>query len=100
MTDPKIQQICDGLSVCVGCYEKLQKYFGQVRNQCCHVCFEPCPDYDFCDLSWIGDEQVICCGKDSCKIQIRKLDDLVAVLSGPKTVTQRQKYLAKENEDG
>lgn len=81
MTDQNIQKMCDGLSVCVSCYEKIQKHLMKSRNYLCHVCFTPCHYYDYADLRWIGGEkQVICCGKGSCEEEIRQSDKLVLAL--------------------
>lgn len=80
MTDPRIQQICDGLSVCVSCYEKVHAHLKNSNR--CHICFHavPRPEYDYSDLRWVGDEQVICCGDNSCEVQIRNLDKLTTAL--------------------
>lgn len=79
MTDLQIQQICDELSVCVSCYEKVHAHLKSSSR--CHVCFHSIPQtIDFSDLRWVGDEQVVCCGDDSCEVQIRNLDKVAGVL--------------------
>ena len=81
MADPKVQEICDGLSVCVSCYEKVLAYLSNRKSELCHVCLQPCPGWDG-DLQWVGDEQVMCCGKESCKQEIRTLDKLSEAIGG------------------
>jgi hypothetical protein len=73
-------QICRALSVCVICYEKVREHLSSQRNSLCHICWRPCPECNIGDLLWIGDEQVICCGRDECKSKIRELDRLDQVL--------------------
>lgn len=78
MTDPRIQEICNGLSVCVSCYEKIHAHLKNSSR--CHICFHPIPRPDYSDLRWIADEQVVCCGESSCEEQMINLDKLVAIL--------------------
>ncbi len=80
MTDSRIQQICNEISVCVSCYKKVHAHLKNSSR--CHICFHPvvrCPNYSH--LRWIGDEQVICCDQSSCEKQIRNLDQLDKVLT-------------------
>lgn len=80
MTEAQIQQLCDGLSVCVSCFKKIQACLMSNRTNLCHVCFQPCPDYDFGDLLWIKDEQFVCCGSDSCKEHMIQEDNISRIL--------------------
>ncbi len=75
----KTQQICDDLSVCVSCYETISKHFMDNKSNLCHHCLRPCPDHDWTDLLWIGDRQVVCCGKEGCKTAIGNADKLITV---------------------
>ena len=82
MADPKVQEICDGLSVCVSCYEKVLAYLSNRQGDLCHVCLQPSPGWDIGDLRWIGDKQVVCCGKESCRRDIEILDKLSEAIGG------------------
>lgn len=86
----KIQKICDELSVCRSCYDKVHAH---LKGSClCHVCFHSVsrpdsPDSpDFSDLRWIGDEQVVCCGDTKCEEQIKDSDKLATILGREKNV--------------
>ncbi|MHA2279938.1 MAG: hypothetical protein ACXAC5_03555 [Promethearchaeota archaeon] len=80
MIDAHTLQICDGLSVCVSCYEKIRRYLSGHKWYLCHICFRSCIRYDYDNLRWIGDEQVSCCGNDECEEQIRQADRLYSAL--------------------
>jgi len=79
MTDPKILEICDKLSVSVDCYEKVRNHLRSVRHSLCHICFDPSPA-DYYNLRWVGDEHVPWCGKDECLEKICELDRLAGIL--------------------
>lgn len=98
MTDSQIQQICDGLSVCVSCYKKIHAYLNNSSR--CHVCSHPIPQtIDFSDLRWVGDEQVTCCGDDSCEVQIRNSDKMDDIFSGWNAAHTNETCNRRESDD-
>lgn len=77
--EPSIE-ICNQIGVCLECYHKVLIYLKKHKNDLCHICLQPAPDRDLADLLWIGDEQVVYCGRTSCGEDITKLDRLSEAL--------------------